>query len=459
MPRLPPGPRDGRLLGSLSRMRRDPIALLLDARRDHGDIVRFRMANRHVVFLANPEHIRHVLQDNYANYDKQTPGFRVLRSFLADGLLTNEGDAWLHQRRIAQPAFHRQRIGTFARTMTAAATALSDRWDQEAGPAVNLTAEMSRLTLRIVGETLLSTDVSRDADRIGRALTVAQRSANRAITRPVEIPLWLPTPSNRRLRQALDTLDEVVLELIATRRRDGSDAADLLAMLMDARDEETGQGMSDRQLRDEVMTIFLAGHETTALALGWTWYLLSTHPAVAHRLRRELATVLAGQVPTVDDLPRLTYTEQVIKEAMRLYPPAWIISRRAIRADHVGGYDIPPGTIIFTSPFVTHRLPELWDNPEGFEPERFEDEDSRARPTFAYFPFGGGPRRCIGEAFAMMEMILVVATLAQRWRLDLEPGERPRLAPTITLRPGTPIQMRRRRLPADHTLTRADSDG
>ena len=450
--RLPPGPPASGLLGSLPDIRRDRLGFLVNSVHDYGEIVHFRMVNRHVVLLANPDHVRHVLQDNYRNYSKQTPGFRVLRTFLADGLLTNEGDAWLRQRRTAQPAFHSTRIGAFTQTMTTAATELADRWDTDSTSETNLTAELMRLTLRIVGETLLSTDVTHAADRVGRALTVALRSANRAVGRIVEIPQWVPTPANVRLRRALAALDSVVFEMIHQRREVGDDTGDLLSMLMHARDEETGEAMSDRQLRDEVMTIFLAGHETTAIALGWTWYLLSKYPAVAQQLRDELADVLGGRPPSVDDLPRLAYTEQVIKESMRLYPPAWIISRCAIGADRIGGYAIPPRTIIFTSPYVTHRLPRLWENPEGFEPRRFDRDRIAALPPFAYFPFGGGPRQCIGNTFAMMEMVLVIATLAQRYQLDLVPGEYGGLSPGITLRPSQPIRVRR------HAIVSARAD-
>ena len=451
--RLPPGPRPRGWLGSLSSMRRDPIRLLLDSVGDYGEIVHFRMLHRHVVVLAAPDHVRHVFQDNYQNYSKQTPGFKVLRTFLANGLLTNEGDAWLRQRRIAQPAFHRDRIAGFADTITTAAEALADRWNASDHTVVNLTAEMTQLTLRIVGETLLSTDVSREVDRIGQALTVSLRAANRSITRVVEVPQWVPTPTNRRLHRALTTLDSVVYEMIAARRRSGEDTGDLLSMLMAARDEDTGEGMSDRQLRDEVMTIFLAGHETTAIALGWTWHLLSKHPTAAQRLRDELATVLAGRAPRLSDLPQLVYTDQVIKESLRLFPPAWIISRCAIETDHIGGFDIPAGTIIFTSPYVTHRQTRLWDNPWAFNPERFGSTEVRALPPFAYFPFGGGPRQCIGNTFAMMEMVLVIATLAQRYRFDLGPGAQPGVFPAITLRPSAPIRLVR------HAVTPGDRDG
>jgi len=438
-----PGPSDRGLFGSLPRMRQDPIGLLMDSARTYGDVVRFRFVNRPVYLIVDPEDIRHVFQENYRNYSKQTRGFQVLRSFLAGGLLTAEGSEWLKQRRIAQPAFHRARIAGFGETMARAADEMLDRWDASGAETLDVTAEMMRLTLRIVGETLLGSDVSSDADRVGRAVAVALRMANDSITRLVEPPRFLPIRRNRQLGEALRTLDEVVYGMIARRRRSGADTGDLLSMLMHARDEETGDGMDDRQLRDEVMTIFLAGHETTAVALGWTWYLLSTHPAAARRLIEEVDTVVGSRRPTSDDLPRLRYTEQVIKESMRLYPPAWIISRSAIGDDVIRGYRIPAGAFVFASPYVTHRRPSLWENPEGFDPERFEPGRTDDPPHFRYFPFGGGPRQCIGNTFAMMELQLVVATVARRCRLDLIPGQRIGVTPSITLRPTRPILMSR----------------
>jgi cytochrome P450 len=431
------------LLGSLPQFRRNPLELLMRGFRDHGDVVHFRMFTRDLVLLAHPRAVRWVLQEHAGNYDKRTRGFEVLRAYLRKGLLTSEGDHWLRQRRIAQPAFHHSRIAGFGQSMTLAAGELVDRWLGTSAPeVVNVTAEMMRLTLRIVGETLLSTDVSREADRVGQALKVTLRRANEAIGRVVPLPRWWPTPANRQLRAAMRTLDDVILEIIAGRRTGESDPDDLLSMLMHARDEDTGEGMSDPQLRDEVMTIFLAGHETTAIALGWTWYLLAQHEAVRQRLHSEIGTVLDGRTPTVDDLPRLGYVERVIKESMRLYPPAWVISRRAIMDDVIGGFRIPAGAVVLVSPYVTHRHPRFWANAEDFDPDRFEAARQAERPPFAHFPFGGGPRQCIGNNFAMMELVLVVTTIAQRCRLVLPSGVSIGTNPSITLRPATPITMR-----------------
>ena len=292
------------LLGSLTRFRRDPLDLLMSGFRDLGDVVRFRLFTRGLILVAHPDDVRVVLQEHAANYNKRTPGFKVLRAFLREGLLTSEGDHWLRQRRIAQPAFHHTRIAAFGDAMTRAASQLVDHWLCAPAPAVvDVTAEMMRLTLRIVGEALLSTDVTHEADRVGQALSIMLAGANAAIRRTIPLPEWWPTAARRRLRAAMRTLDDVVLEIIAARRSGDVDPDDLLSMLMGARDEDTGEGMSDTQLRDAVMTIFLAGHETTAIALGWTWYLLSRHETVRQRLQTDIDTVLHGRTPTVADLP------------------------------------------------------------------------------------------------------------------------------------------------------------
>ncbi len=426
-------------------MRRDPLPFLLDLRRAHGDVVQFRLLHKSVVLLAHPDHIRHVLQTHhtrYTNASTQTGGFGVLRAFLGNGLLTSDGAYWLRQRRLMQPAFHREHVAAFGRAMTRAATALADRWERERADTVNLTAEMSHLTLGIIGETLMSADVSPAAARFEAALAVATREAAAAMMRPMGWPGWLPTRRNAALRRALLDVDDFVADLIDQRRRTAAQPADLLSMLMAARDPETGKGMTDGQLRDEVMTTFIAGHETSALALGWTFYLLAKHPTAAARLRTELVDVLEGRVPTVDDLDRLVYTGHLIQESMRLYPPVWAIPRCAVADDEVGGYRVPAGAFILVSPYVTHRHPALWIDPETFDPDRFGTTMVRDLPAFAYCPFGGGPRRCIGDSFASMQLRLVVATLAQRCQFALA-NDPIGLSATVTLRPDRPIVMRR----------------
>lgn len=439
---IAPGPRGNLVLGSFPDLwRGGPLPLFTRAAREHGDVVRLRFAHRITHLITLPEHIKHVFQDDQKNYSKETRGFKALREVLGLGLLTSEGETWLRNRRIAQPAFHRQRIAALAGVMSRAAADMADSWQAhaESGRPFDVAEEMMRLTLRIVGETLLSTDVSREADTVGRAVAQVLRLTRDRIYRTVPVPLAIPTPSNRRFREALATLDDIVFRMIEERRRAERRPNDLLTMLLEARDEQTGQGLSDRELRDEAMTIFLAGHETTANALTWTFYLLSLHPEAFRRVRAELAEVLGGRLPTADDAAKLPYTTMVLQESMRLYPPAWMVSRAAREDDIIGGYHIPKGSYVFSSPYITHRHPKLWENPEGFDPERFSPERVAAMPRFAYFPFGGGPRICIGNAFAMMEAQLLLATLAQRWRLDLAPGLRVEPEPLITLRPREPV--------------------
>jgi len=389
-----------------------------------------------VYLVSHPDLIKHILQDNNRNYHKSV-GYEKTRPMLGYGLLTSEDDFWRRQRRLAQPAFHRKHISAFATTMTDATSQMLQRWQHhaESGAPFNAAAEMMRLTLTIVGRTLFNTDLSDEADKVGQALTIALEHTNRRMQSLFDLGEKLPTPENRRFNEAIKTLDEVVYGMIEERRRTNIDNGDLLSLLLHAQDEETGERMSDKQLRDEAMTIFLAGHETTANALAWTWYLLSKHPDVARRLRNELAAVLGGRTPTLDDLPNLVYTKMVLDEALRLYPPAWAIGRNSLAADKLGDYHLPANSIVVLSPYVTHRLPEFWPNPEGFDPERFRPEQAENRPRFAYFPFAGGPRLCIGNNFALMEMQLILAMIAQRYHLDLVPGHPIELEPMVTLRP------------------------
>lgn len=443
--RKAPSPKESGALGHLGEMQRDQLGVVLRARESCGDVARFRLLVLPAHLLAHPDHIRHVLVDQHRIYDKQTRGFEALRIVLGNGLLTSEGDFWRRQRRIAQPAFHRDRIAGFAERMVRAAEDTVRDWTDIAkrGGTFDVAADMMRLTLRIAGETLLSTDVTGDAGAVGESVTVLLGEANRRILDPFDVPLSVPTARNRRVAAALSTIESIVFRMIEDRRRMTSERPnDLLTMLMEARDEETGETMTDRQLRDEIITIFLAGHETTANALAWTFYVLSLHPGVAQRVATELSDVLGSRLPEAADMSKLVYTTAVLKESMRLYPPAWMIARRATEDDTIGGYDIPRGSIVFVSPLVTHRHPVFWPNPEGFEPERFLPERASDIHRYAYFPFGAGPRICIGQGFAMLEAVLLLATLTQKIRLDLVPGHRVVPQPSITLRPKDGIMVR-----------------
>jgi len=420
----------------------DPIDYLLASFRTFGDVVCTRALPFRSLFLAHPEHIKHVLQDNARNYVKGIV-IAKLKVLIGEGLFTSEGDFWRRQRRLAQPAFHRDLLIGFVTTMTRTTATMLDRWEVRARTATpfDVAADMSALTLGIVGRALFSRVLDGDADEVGQALTAALAIVNERAIRFLPSPLWWPSAANRRLRHSIAVLDRVVYDIVEARRRTDRQDADLLAMLLVARDEETGAGMTDRQLRDEVMTFLLAGHETTAVALTWTWYLLDQNPAVAERLRAEVAAAIGTRTPTVEDLPRLRYVRMVIEEAMRLYPPVWGFMRQAIGPDEVGGFTIPKRSVVTISPYVTHRHPAFWDDPERFDPERFAPERVRSRPRFAYLPFSGGPRLCIGNEFALMEAQLVVAMTLQRYRLRLVPGTRVVPESRLTLRPRDGLPM------------------
>jgi cytochrome P450 len=430
-----PGPRYYTPFGMFANFRRSPLKFYLDAAK-FGDVVRLQMGPWFSHFLPHPDHIKHVLQDNNQNYGRSI-FMKMLKPAVGEGLLTSDGDFWRRQRRLAQPAFHRQRIATFATIMTDATMSMLERWHPcaESGQSLEVMSEMSRLALDVTGKALFSTDVSTAFEEIQRTNKAFFEHFNYRFERFFTLPESVPIPRNRRFWKMVRTLDKVVYGIIDGRQRRGEDKGDLLSMLLLARDEETGEGMSRKQLRDEVTTFLGAGSETTAVTLAWAWYLLSMHPEVDRKLRAELVEVLGGRTPTATDLPHLKYTRMVIDETLRLYPPAWAMSRNAIGADEIGGYHIPAGSLVAMSPYVTHRRSAFWENPEGFDPERFTAECSAGRPRYAYFPFGGGPRQCIGNEFALMEAQLVLATVAQKYRLHLVPGHPVEPYPIFTLRP------------------------
>jgi cytochrome P450 len=430
----------------LPAVRRDPTGVFLRAARRFGDVVFFRIGPRRGYLITNPDDVRHVLQDNARNYRK-SPLYEKLRLSLGDGLLTSEGEFWLRQRRIAQPAFHRQRVAELAGVMAETARSLAAEWESHAsrGRPVDIGEEMMRLTRTIVLRALLGGDPGSCSDGLDAAWIVINRHIGESFW-SLGVADRLRPARRRQFEEARAVLRAAVESVISDRRRRPAERADLLSMLMAARDEATGEGMTDEQLRVEVTTFLLAGQETTALALTWTWYLLSQHPEVQARLERELDDVLGSRPPEFADLPSLPYTRMVLDESMRLYPPAWGFSRQAIEDDELGGFHLPRGWLAFVVPYVLHRSPALWERPDEFEPERFLPARSEARSKFAFVPFGAGPRQCIGNGFALVEGQLALATLAQRFRLRLAPGSRVEPWPLITLRPryGLPMIVERR---------------
>ena len=440
LPILPGSP----VLGYLKRWREDPIGLLEEAAGLRTDAVWFRLGPLWALLFRHPEMVQHVLVNHQKNYAKLTKGYKKLRLVLGDGMLTSNGEFWLRQRRMAQPMFHRERLQGFVKDFSRAAVEMVEGWEPRMGQPIDVSREMMQITLRVVGETLLSTDTSHEADTVGQALTYVLGRTKNLITSVIP---WekLPTPGSYRFRDALDRLDRIVLDMIEERRNDPDPPPDLLTMFIQARDEETGEGMTDRQLRDEIMTMFLAGHETTANALAWTLYLLAQHPEAVEKLREEVDRVVGSADPSLEHLHDLTFTDAVLKEGMRLYPPVWVFGRTPLQPDEIRGVEVPTEGMVFISSYLTHRHPDVWEEANAFRPERFEPERAAAIPKGAYLPFGGGPRVCIGQHFATMEMQVILATIVQRCTFELVEGQEIVPEPMITLRPRDGVMMTIRR--------------
>lgn len=439
-------PRGG-LFGVLPALSRDALELLTRCTRDYGDFVRMRLGLTPAILVGHPELVDEVLVTRNHDFRKHV-GARRLGSLLGNGLLLAEGDFWLRQRRLMQPAFHRQRIAAMGQTMVGAAQGMIDDW--RPGETRDVSQEMIELTLRIVGRTLFGIDVGEDLARVRATDRVfVEHFRSRLYTMMILLPDAFPTPGNRRYWRAVHDLERLVYRSVAERRASGEPGDDLLGMLISARDD-AGEGMTDQQLRDEVMTLLLAGHDTTALGLTWAWVLLAQHPSVEARVHDEIDRVLEGRPPSAADVGRLRSVEHVINETLRLYPTAWVIGREAVRDTEIGGQPVAKGTTILISPWVLHRDPRFFERPDEFHPERWADGLAQRLPRGAYVPFGAGQRVCIGSSFAQLEATLLLATIAQRLSLELADPDRPvEPLPVVTLRARHPVLMRARsRLPA-----------
>ena len=438
--RAPPGPPGHWLLGHTRAFERDALGVLMGGFGAYGDVVGFRFGPIRACLLAHPEHVQHVLQKNHRNYDKNAFSYRRLKALVGEGLITSDGAVWQAHRRLAQPAFQRRQLESVAAATLRAADRVADEWQRCAaeGRPTDVHQDMMGAALEIGAEALFGADVRTEARPFGAALNVALAEVVRRIYALMPLPLLVPTPANLRFRRALRRLHAVVQQVIDRRRAEAGARDDLLSALL--------RGLDGPALRDELVTFLLAGHETTANALVWTFHLLGRHPAVAARLHGELESALGGRAPALEDLPRLAYPRMVLDEAMRLYPPVWVVDRNAIAADVIGGFRIRPRTLVMLSQYVTHRHPTFWPEPERFDPERFAPAAVRQRPRFAYFPFAGGPRSCIGGQLALTEATLLLACLAGRFALSPVAGQPVEPNPSVTLRPRRAVPMHVMRL-------------
>lgn len=441
------------LLGNSYDFIRDSLGALRMYQQQYGQstgpqIVRLHVGGRVQHLIFRPEDAKRVLQENHRNYGR-SPAFQVLKLFLGEGLLTSDGDFWRRQRRLAQPAFHRQKLVILANTMIEEAAAwIQELRQRDLSKPQNMSQAFMDVTMRIVCKTLFGTDAARQLGGLSASLEKVNELANDMLIVPIRFPQWVPTPGNLQFKKATEKVNRLIYGFINERRNSNARHDDLLDMLLNAVDEETdtsaaGERMSDLQLRDECVTLFMAGHETTAVSMAWTLYLLAQHPEVVARLQQEVNEVLGtNTLPTAESLRSLTYTSQVIQESMRLYPPAWIMSRRAFNDDHFGPYTVPAGTSVLVSPYLLHRDPQQWPDPERFDPDRFAPGREKERHPYAYIPFGGGPRLCIGNQFALMEMQILLALFVQSFQLQRPPMEQAKTQPLITLRPRKPLYFR-----------------
>ncbi len=445
--RSPPGPRGHWLLGHARDLQRDGLNFYLALARDYGDVARMRLLSATTYVISHPDGIRQILQKKHLNYDRNVFTYQPLRPFLGNGLPLSDGMLWQRQRRLMQPSFHRQRIAGLATQMTTAASALLKRWEHRANQnePLDMQEEMLRVTLSIAGITLFGIDLSNDQNPIGQAFHAMVELLADYVFLPFP-PLSVPTSRNRRILTTLKTLNMQVHDLIAQRRQQQTDTGDLLSTLLLA-DDEGEEGMGDQQLRDEIVSLLFAGHETAAITLTWACYVLSQHPEMERRLWEETDTVLHGEHPTFVHLPNLPYSRMIIDETLRLYPPTFALPRHSLIDDAVCGYHIPANHLVWANIYATHRHPAYWEQPEVFNPERFSPEHPAEGARIAYFPFGAGPHLCIGNTFALLETQLLLTMIAQRYQMQLAPGRtvEPMLALTVRPRHGMPLLLKVRK--------------
>lgn len=438
VPGVVPGPQGYPLIGSLPKVRKDPLQFLVHAARQYGDVVCLGGVGSQKFFLVNnPYDIEYVFKTNHRNFTKGA-NFQLLKTLAGEGLFLSEGAFWRSQRKLMLPAFHIPRLAALAPVITSATESMLGRWHElaEKRQAFDVEREMMHLSLDVSVKVLFGTEVKEHGEVIRRSVATAFEYLHNRVWALASLPQWMPTPSNLRYQRAIAAFDAVIYEIIEERRRTGSEGNnDVLSMLLSMRDEETGEGMPDRQIRDEVVTMLVAGHESTAITMAWTLYLLSKHPAAERQVQEELDGALGGRAPGFADMPNLPYLARVMKESLRLYPPFWMFTRTPIEDDEIGGHTIPSGAILMFSPYVSHRNPDYWPNPEAFDPDRFTPERSAGRPQLAYYPFGGGTRMCIGMRMAEYQISLMLATILQKYSLHLLPGRRVEPEATISLRP------------------------
>jgi cytochrome P450 len=435
----PPGPEGHFLLGNLLQIRRGFLRLMMSSAHTYGDIVHFRVGLTHLYLVNHPDYIHKVLVEQAQMFQKTRLLRHVAGKFIGNGLIVSNGDFHKQQRRLMQPAFHFKRIEMYCQTTIEYTLHMLDTWQD--GQQYDIEQAMVKLTAGIIGKTLLGANVTNDANRVSTAMTTLQKFAIKQFDMPIPIPDWLPISQNLEKQHAVRELDEILMRIINEHREAREDRGDLLSMLLLAVDDNNGTQMSNTQIRDEALTLFLAGHETTSNALSWTWYLLSQHAEAEAKLIEEVDRVLEGRMPTFEDLARLQYTGMVLKEAMRLYPPVWIMSREAVKDTTIDGYSIKKGSTVFICPLMIQKDPRFFDKPGEFVPERFAEGYEKRIPQYAYFPFGGGPRICIGQSLAQMVAKIVLVTIVQRYRLSLASDQIVVSARLATLRPKYGLRM------------------